>query len=94
MIIQTNVWICDKCSHIEYTAEQVMAWSDPVVTPPKGVNWSYEFITDEYGKELQVCNACFDKFFELDKHELDIRDAVVRPDHIAKLVGVVKKDKK
>lgn len=54
-VYQTNVWVCEVCGFVESTSEETSPYSDPVVLPPRGVEWEY---LKKDGKELLACPAC------------------------------------
>ena len=54
-IYQTNLWVCEVCSSIHTTTEEVTPFSDPVVGHPDNKEWEYITV----GKhELLACPEC------------------------------------
>lgn len=58
MIIQVNIWICEKCGKLETTIDQSDIYSDPIVLPPNNEKWDYIEVD---GKELLCCQDCLEK---------------------------------
>jgi ribosome-binding protein aMBF1 (putative translation factor) len=54
-VFQINLWICELCGSCTATAEVTSQYSDPLVMPPIGAEWSYHEID---GKELLLCPKC------------------------------------
>lgn len=51
-IIQTNIFICEKCERMASISSDVSAYSDPIVTLPD----DWELGTDDEGK--LYCPSC------------------------------------
>ena len=57
MILQTNTWICEKCSRIVSESEERSVYSDPLLTYPESER-GWEMIYLDNGDDLLLCPAC------------------------------------
>ena len=55
--VQTNTWICERCGVVHTQARVVSPYSDPVVNPPTG--WDYSSKKGE--GQLFLCAVCIKK---------------------------------
>lgn len=59
MIIQTNVWFCERCNKIHSETEEVRVYEDPIVCLPKG--WEYYYTASRRGDGFLFCDDCWGK---------------------------------